>query len=385
MAEVTEAELIDRVEQIAPAIAQRAAQSEADRKPHDDSIQELADAEVFSLFTPKRYGGHEFSLDTHARVIEIISSACMSTAWVSAFYLGHNFMAVKFGREMQEELWGERPFALIPITTNPPISAKAVDGGWEISGRSSFASGIMHGDWVGLTGAAEEQALWVYMMPKSDVRVHDVWQMSGMAGTGSNDVEVEGLFVPAHRSVPLAEFFEGKTAGTMLHENPLYHTPLLPFIYNECMCVFSGGLRGATDYFEEVVRRRVTSHARTVVKDQQHTHYLLGEAHMNVLTAEALVRDLARETMKCVNKGDWLMTDRLRLKTIAAFIPQHCRRSMSDMIAHAGTSNFHNDRPLQRYFRDLNTLASHAFWDRDTTMELYGRERLGLEPNHPLI
>ena len=132
MPNVTEAELIDRVQQIAPAIAGRAPQCEADRKPHDDSMQELMDAEVFSVFTPKRYGGHELSLNTHVKIVEIIGAACMSTAWVSAFYIGHNWMAVKFGEEMQEELWADRPYALIPITTNPPVKAKAVDGGWEI-------------------------------------------------------------------------------------------------------------------------------------------------------------------------------------------------------------------------------------------------------------
>jgi 3-hydroxy-9,10-secoandrosta-1,3,5(10)-triene-9,17-dione monooxygenase len=206
-----------------------------------------------------------------------------------------------------------------------------------------------------------------------------------MSGTGSNDIEVQDLFVPAHRVLPLTKFLDGKTEGTALHANPLYDMPLLPFIYNECMGVFSGALRGATTHFEEVVSRRVTSHARTVVKDQQHTHVLVGEAHMNAFAAEALVRDLASETIKCVNAGEWKMPDRLRLKTIAIYITQHCRRSISDLLANAGTSNFHNERPLQRYFRDINTLATHAFWDRASALEQYGRGRLGLEPNHPLV
>ena len=78
----------------------------------------------------------------------------------------------------------------------------------------------------------------------------------------------------------------------MIHDNPLYQIPLLPFIYNECMCVFSGGLRGATAAYEQGVLARVTSHARSVIKEKQHTHVLLGQAHANATAAEALTRDL---------------------------------------------------------------------------------------------
>ena len=385
MPAVTAAELIDRVQAIAPGIAERAAQSEEQRSPHDDSIKELVDAGVFATLTPKRFGGHEFSIDTHVKVVEAVSSSCMSTAWITAFYMGHNLMAAKFSEQLQSEVWADRPFALIPITTAPPIGAKVVSGGWEISGRSSWSSGIMHGDWVGMAGAVDGETLYVFMMPRADVQMHDVWQMSGMAGTGSNDVEVQEVFVPTHRAVPLADFFGGKTEGSMIHDNPLYQIPLLPFIYNECMCVFSGGLRSATAAYEQGVLARVTSHARSVIKEKQHTHVLLGQAHANATAAEALTRDLCNQTLECIRSANWSVSERLRLKTLAAFITQHCRRSVSDMIAHSGTSNFHNERPLQRFFRDINTLASHAFWDSDATMELYGRDRLGLEPNHPLI
>jgi len=54
-------------------------------------------------------------------------------------------------------------------------------------------------------------------------------------------------------------------------------------------------------------------------------------------------------------------------------------------MAAAGASSFHLDQPLQRIWRDINAVCSHAFWDWDVTCEITGREHLGLPLNHPLV
>ena len=85
---VTKAQLVERVEALLPAIAARARESEIQRRPHDDTISELVAAGIFQALVPKIYGGHELNLDTHAAIVRAISSADMSTGWVSAFYIG---------------------------------------------------------------------------------------------------------------------------------------------------------------------------------------------------------------------------------------------------------------------------------------------------------
>ena len=385
MTQLTDQELLDRVRALVPKIAERAPQCELERTPNDDTIRELSETGVYSLLVPKRWGGPELSLATHIQIVEMISAACTSTGWVSCFYMGHNWMATKMSEQAQGEIFGERPYGRIPVTTSPPVKAKAVAGGWEISGRASWASGIMHADWVWLSGLTEDKQLKIFMMPPEDVQVHDVWRMSGMAGTGSNDVEVDGVFIPEYRSQDSATFFAGRTAGSAIHENPLYQMPLLPFVYCEAVPVLTGGLRGAASAFAATLRRRVTSHAQTVVKDQQHTHILYGESETNALVAEALMRELHNQTMDCLQRNTFSVNDRLRLKSQAAFLVQHCRQSVTQMMSHAGTTSFQTDHPLQRYFRDLTTLSTHAFWNWDTTRESVGRDQLGLELNNPLV
>ena len=121
---VTKEELLERTTSLLPAIASRARQSEEQRRPHDDSIRELFDAGVMQSLVPQRCGGHELGLDTLAGVGRLVSSACLSTGWVTAFYLGHNWMLTKFSEQVQREVFADRPFALTPIQPSPNVEIK---------------------------------------------------------------------------------------------------------------------------------------------------------------------------------------------------------------------------------------------------------------------
>lgn len=373
--------LLERVNAIVPAIAARAAESEAQRRPHADTIQELIDAEVMQILVPKCFGGHELDLDTLSAVVRAVSGACMSTGWVTAFYIGHNWMLTKFSEQVQREVFAERPFGLIPIQPAPGITIKEVAGGYEVSGRSNYSSGIMHADWVIIakSGGADARA---FVVPVEDVEIDDVWQMSGMSATGSNDVVVENVFVPAHRTLPGAELFGGTNS---IHDNPLYGIPLLPFIYCEVMGVYCGGLEGATAAFDDLMQHKVATWGGDVLAGKQSVHINLGEAHARVRAAGLLVDQLVADTQLIARKGIFDLDARLDLKLRAGYIVNLCREAMNQVMSQAGTRSFSKEAPLQRFFRDLNALASHAFVDWDVSRELYGRNRFGLEPNHPLI
>lgn len=378
---VTKEALLERTRELLPGIAARARQAEADRKPHDDSVRELIEAGIMQTLVPKCFGGHELDLDTHAGIIRLISSACMSTGWVTAFYLGHNWMLTKFPEAVQREVFAERPFGLIPIQPSREITVKPVTGGYEISGRSNFSSGIMHADWVMVAkaGGADARA---FVVPVADVEIDDVWHMSGMAATGSNDVIVEDLFVPEHRSLAGDALFNSTES---IHPNPLYAIPLLPFIYCEVLGVYCGGLDGATAEYDEYVRSKVMTWGGEAIAGKQASHVNLGEAHARAMAAGALLDRQVADTQAIARERAFTLESRLELKVRAAYLVDCCREAMNAIMARVGTRTFASDVPLQRFFRDLNTLSSHAFVDWEVSRELYGRQRLGLAPNHPLI
>lgn len=382
---VSHEELLDRARQLAPSIARRAAQVETSRQPADDTIAELIDAELLSILVPRRWGGHELSIHTHRAVTEIISTACLSTGWVFAFYSGHNWMAVKFPEQAQEELFAANGYALIPVTTAPAMRVQPVEGGAVISGRAAWGSGIVHADWVCVGGSIPDGTRYQFLVPAEQATTVDTWHMAAMAGTGSHDFEIHDVFVPEHRILASVDYRNGDTPGARLHDNPQYLMPILPFIYCETMGIFSGGISGALAAFEDVVRHRVRSHSGAALADNRYIQVKLGEAAAAADVTRCLVLDLIGEAIALAEGSGFTLADRVRLKARAGFIVDLCRRAVNDMVHHAGTSNFATTAPLQRFFRDLNMLATHAFYEWDTCREQLGRACIGLEPNHPLV
>lgn len=247
----TDSELIQRAREIAPRIRARAAEAAVRRKPHDDSIQELIETGIVQMFVPKRWGGAEASLSTALEVIEIISEACPSTGWIAAFYIMHNIYVPKFPERAHEELFGKKGYVLLPAASAPNMKARKVDGGWELSGRALWGSGVMHADWVMIGGMAEDGQQRGFLLPVAQVQVEDNWHFAGMSGTGSNDYVATNVFVPDHRSAAMGEFYEGPTAGSRLYDNPLYSIPFFVLVYCTFAPVIVGCLKGALRAYEE--------------------------------------------------------------------------------------------------------------------------------------
>ncbi len=382
---VTHEELVERARLLAPAIARRAPEAEASRQLHDDTIAELRDAELLSILVPRRWGGHELPIDTHRQVTEIVSAACLSTGWNFAFYSGHNWMAVKFPERAQEELFADRGHALIVVASASSLTVAPVEGGMVVSGRVPWGSGIVHADWAMVGGAAADGSRYQFLIPAADTHPLDTWHMAAMAGTGSHDFELHEAFVPAHRILPAGQYRNGDTPGARLHGNAQYLMPVLPFIYCETMGIFAGGMRGAVAAFTDIVGNRVRTHSGAALAEDRYSHIKLGEVAAAADVVERLVVDLTREAVDLAGRGAFAMDDRVRLKARAGFIVDLCRRTVNELMHHAGASNFAASAPAQRYFRDFNLLATHAFYEWDVCREQLGRARLGLEPNHPLV
>ncbi|WP_374281402.1 acyl-CoA dehydrogenase family protein [Novosphingobium sp.] len=380
----TREELIDRARALAPAIRGRAAQTAEQRRPHDDSIRDLIEAEIIQMLVPRRFGGSEVSLSTLFDVVEIISAACPSTGWIASFYVAHNTYVVRFPEETQEELLGPRGYVLLPAAQAADMHAVKVPGGWEVSGRAAWGSGIMHADWVQISGQAEDGRR-SFLLPVSAVEVIDNWHYAGMAGTGSNDYQACKVFVPDRHAVDAVAFHAGVTEGSKLHPNPLYSIPFLISAYCTILPVLTGSLKGALEAFGQGVERRVRNFGGAVVRDQQMAHVTLGEMEIASLVASDLARTVFDAAEATMGVRDFTLDDRVAAKGKTAYVSKLCRDTVNAMMASAGASSYHLDQPLQRIWRDLNTVCSHAFWDWDVSREAAGRQRLGLPQVNPLV
>src|SRR5690606_37340 len=172
-------DLIARAEALAPGIAARAAETDANRAIADETVRDFIDAGVFATLAPKVYGGLELGFDTFAEVVRRISAASPSVGWVASFLMGSAWRALTFPRAAQEEMYGGRNHVLIAGAAAPIREVRRAEGGYVISGRTAWNSASSHADWFTLNGLLVEDGaapqLLIFALPRADVTILDTW------------------------------------------------------------------------------------------------------------------------------------------------------------------------------------------------------------------
>ncbi len=379
--------LIEQARSLAPIFAERAAAEDQRRAPMDETIQDMVESGILSTLAPAVYGGYELDFATAAEIIKTLSAANPSAGWVAAFYIGAAWRLNIFSEQAQREIFADKPYVLSAGQAAPLHEVLRVPGGYRISGQTPWGSGSVHAEWIvfmGLaTGGEAEPAPMAFVVPRSETEVLDTWHIAGMRGTGSNDIKVEDVFVPEYRAVSFTEVLEGTTAGQAVHANPMYQFPFIPFLMVEVIPVVAGILRGATTAFEARVRERQGTISGSKAAAQQATQMRLGRALANAEASEVLLEDLIGSLTPHPGQRDRIYRNAMKMK--GSYITDLCRNGVNDIAKGIGGDGFRDHSPLQRYFRDINVLAVHAFLDIDTAAETTGCLHLGLPTDDPLI
>jgi 3-hydroxy-9,10-secoandrosta-1,3,5(10)-triene-9,17-dione monooxygenase len=381
-------ELIRRAHQLAPVFAERALRTEDRRAPLDESIRDLIESGFLAALTPKVYGGHELGIDVMTRVVRILSAACPSTGWVTAFYMGAAWRANIFPERAQREVFADKPYILSAGQAAPLREVRRAPGGYRISGQTPWSSGSVHAEWITFMGVLAEPGAaplpLTFLVPRSQTEVIDTWFVAGMRGTASNDIRVEDVFVPEYRSASFVQALTGDTPGQAVHANPMYRLPFIPFLMTEVVPVLVGSMRGAADAFAQRTRERQGTISGIKAAGKQATQMRLARAIACADAAETLLDDyLVRFLARLPTRNDPIERSAMKLK--AAFVTDLCRAGVNDIARGIGGDGFRDHCPLQRYFRDINMLAVHAFLDIDTAAETYGRLVLGQAIDDPIL
>jgi 3-hydroxy-9,10-secoandrosta-1,3,5(10)-triene-9,17-dione monooxygenase len=230
-------ELVERARGMVPEIRALAEETERNRKIAPHIIDKFREAELLRTSRPKEFGGFEYDGETALRIALTISAACASTGWAVNGAVSNGRSMSHFPIETQREIWStvEDPFSCACFA--PTGTAVPVDGGYILNGHWSFASGCDHASWayLGAFIAPEggkptpekvgEGAF--FLLPIGDCEIIDNWFVNGLAGTGSKDIAVHDVFVPARRILLFSDARAGTTPGAAYHRNPIYRMPLL--------------------------------------------------------------------------------------------------------------------------------------------------------------
>ncbi|WP_131740214.1 acyl-CoA dehydrogenase family protein [Actinomadura roseirufa] len=374
-----EHELIGRARDLAPRLAERARRAEELRRLPAETVEELTAAGFLEALVPQARGGAELDLATVSGVTRELGAGCASTGWVAVIFMLHNWLVSLFPEEAQDEVFADRPHAFVPFTLAPVGTAEPAGGGHRLTGRWSWATGVMHADWV-MVGAPGGDGPLVFLLPAREVAVHDVWFSSGMRATGSNDVEVRDRFVPAHRTVSLADLASGGAPGGALYPGAAYRWPMVPVLTLAGASPLLGAAEGLLERFRERLEERVLVYSGGRQAGLVSAQTRLARATAELAAARLLLDDAIGDLQRAhAGGGAYTLVERAKARLVASQVVATARTVAADLCVGAGASAQLAHMPFQRVQRDLYTISGHVVYDLDETYALYGKAALGID------
>lgn len=391
LAALTPEILVERMTALAPRVAAAAGEAERLRRPVDEIWNAIRASGYFYMYVPRAFGGLEVTTDQFIDISLPIAEACASTGWAAAFCAEHNWFLSHYPKETQAALFGgDFPYIVAPVVSNPPGMGQKVDGGYRITARWKWGTGVMHADWIMgsvlVHGDGDRPRMLTCLLPAADAKVIDTWHVSGMVGTGSNDIAVNDLFVPEARTVPFDLLVSGRAPGSRGYANPIYSMPMLPFLAMTAAIPAVGAARCALKAYRARLEQHVRMGAQSRQADRPAAQMRLGRAGVMIDTAEQAIRKAGRDNVAAgALAGVEQLAERIRCRAQIAYAVSLCREAVACLGAAAGSSAQMLDQPFQRAVRDIDTIATHVVFDVDTAYELHGRSQVGLPPNSMLV
>jgi len=369
-----------------PQIRNAADAIETERRLPPALARSLMEAGVFRMGVPRVYGGGECDPMTQVRVVEELSRIEGSVGWLSMISTAGSFLAAFLQPPAAKSLFGGVD-SVVAGQVRPPQRADLVEGGYRVNGTFHFASGSAHASVMVCgcvvyengaprlhnSGQPEFRAM---LVPAAKVKIVDVWDTTGMRGTGSNDFIVDNVFVPFEES---ANMFERPHYST-----PLYRWPPMYLVSHAGVPL--GIARSALDFVEELsARKPLTAGGGHLLRDDPQVQETIAWAEAHFGAARSYVYSTLESLWQTLCQGDRPSPrQRAEYRMMLTYSHQAAKQVISTLYDTAATSSIFRTNPLDRDLRDIMTACQH----RVVHLKMYrpaGRLLLGLSPDEALF
>src|SRR3954451_4762862 len=384
--EPTHAAMVAKAGALLPQLRERAAKTEELRHLPPETEQDLHDAGLFRMLQPRRIGGAELDYVALTDCADLLGQADASVAWNFANLASHHWMLGMFEHQAQDLVWGRDPDVLIASSFIFPAGrARKVEGGYRLHGSWPFSSSVASCEWNMLASvvSSDDEAdgieYRIFLLPKGDYNILDTWNVAGLRGTGSSDVEVRDAFVADHMTVAVGDLAGGSTPGSKVNPSPLYALPVFSLFPYVLSGVALGNAQACLDDYKEVARHRISTYNRAKLSDFQSTQIKIAEASAKIDAARLIMRCACIEAMEDARRRHIPdMATKTRYRRDGAFSVNLCTDAVSMLLAARGARRLFTTGALQPQFRDAHAIISHHAFNFDAAGTNYGRMALGL-------
>lgn len=377
--ELTPGEIIARAEALIPML--RAQQDEAEERGYfgADVHRAFVEAGFSRILQPRRFGGYEFDVGTFLRAMVRIATGDPGTGWCLTLSSSHALVVASFfGAEAQAEIFAPDGDFRCPHPVQPVGQATRVPGGYHVSGKAVYASGIPYATWALCNalvapedGDGPPQTI-VMLVPRERLTMVEDWgaangRMLGMNSSGSNSFILDDVIVEDRFALPFDWFDAGPptTPGYELHGNPMYLCRISGPYHATLVAPIVGAARAALDAFREIIMVKPTTFAPVVPRYQYHDDQrAYGMAMAMTDAAETIIYGWADQYMEA--------TARWAAGGPPVDLEQDARwwgmlqqagglaAGAVETLAHRSTSSATGKgTPLGRYLRDVTMYRQH--------------------------
>jgi len=377
----------ERVRALRPVIEAHRDEAQSLHHLPDPVARAFANANVYRLLLPGEYGGENVDLLTYSDLVEEVASYDGSAGW--NFSIGSSTPLI-FGDLSPSRLrtiFGA-PDACVAASTTPLGRAIEVEGGYRLSGRFAWASGIHHARWVVAMAAIFDGEIMRkspigtpvvlgFVMPREDCVVLDTWHVLGMRGTGSTEFEVHNVFVPQDLAI---RFFHPESR----YSYPIFRMPPSYFGYNH-VSVMNGIARSAIVALKKLATTKASTASPGSLCQDPQAQYAVAKAQAMIEANHLAVKEAFRLFWIPVIANESVSTEvRAGLRRAIANAAENAVEAVQLCYRAAGGAAIYESAPFERALRDVNTAATHMTVRR-MMMEEAGRVAFGLAPRTPLF
>jgi 3-hydroxy-9,10-secoandrosta-1,3,5(10)-triene-9,17-dione monooxygenase len=371
--------VLERVSALRSSIRERAAAADEQRTIPRESAQDFLDAGVARILTPRRFGGSELGLRTWIDAVLEISAADAAHGWCASLLAHHPHYLAQFPEAAQAAVWADGPDVPIAATLTPGSQIEPAAGGYRISGRISYLSGVNHCTWIivgGMLPGPGGQPDWtLFTVPPGHYEVVDTWNTVGMRGTGSNTVVYKDVFVPHDHVLRVADMRDGTAPGGALHQGTFYRAPWITYAPLTFVAPMLGAARGALESYRAWTAERASLFGSPVA---QYTSIQTRLARAAAdLDAAGLLIDRAVDVAESADPAAPAL--RARSYRDACRASELIVSAMDTVMTISGSAGFAADNTIQRAWRDVHFAASHVILNPEVSFAAWGRQQFGLE------